>query len=154
MRSRLVELRRARWIALGALVVGLAGPFASTFAQDAEFGLRGAMETLAGAGAPLAQSPPIQAPDAAAAVSPVAPPVDGAGNAEGKTKRAKSGGAKLPPLKPYPNAQRLGLRGGPAEPQTKTPAPSVAALATPQRRKAAADDKPFERPASPSAISS
>ena len=36
------------------------------------------------------------------------------------------------------------MRGGPAEPQAKTPAPTRRRAPTPQRRKAAADDKPFD----------
>ena len=146
MRSRLVELRRARWVALGALAVGLGGAFAPALAQDAELGLRGATETLADAASPLAQAAPIQTPDAATSAPAIAPPVDGAADANAKPSRSRprSIATKLPPLKPYPGAQRLGLRGGPADPQAKTPAPTVAAQPMPQRRKAAADDKPFD----------
>jgi hypothetical protein len=145
VRSRLVELRRARWVALGALAVGLGGAFAPALAQDAELGLRGAAETLADAASPLAQVTPIQTPDATTAAPAIAPPVDGAADAaNAKTKPAKADRTRLPALKPYSGAQRLGLRGGPADPQAKTPAPTVAAQPTQQRRKAAADDKPFD----------
>jgi hypothetical protein len=144
VRSRPVELRRARWVALGALAVGLGGASAPALAQDAELGLRGATETLADAASPLAQAAPIQTPDAATAAPAIAPPVEGADAANAKTKPAKADRTKLPALKPYPGAQRLGLRGGPADPQAKTPAPTVAAQPTQQRRKAAADDKPFD----------
>ena len=144
MRSRLVELRRARWVALGALAVGLGGAFAPAFAQDAQLGLRGATEVVADAAAPLAPFAPLQTPDAATAAPAIAPPVDGAADANAKVKPAKANSTRLPPLKPYPGAQRLGLRGGPADLQAKTPAPSVAAQPPPQRRKSAADDKPFD----------
>ncbi len=144
MRSRLVELRRARCVALGALAVGLGGAFAPALAQDAELGLRGATETLADAAPPLAQAAPIQTPDATTSAPAIAPPVEGAANANAKTKPPKVDPTKLPPLKPYAGAQRLGLRGGPADPQAKTPAPTVAAQPTPQRRKPAPDGKPFD----------
>jgi hypothetical protein len=144
VRSRLVELRRARWVALGALAAGLGGAFAPVVAQDAELGLRGATESLADAAPPLAQFAPLQTPDAATSVPAIAPPVDGAADATAKTKSAKANHAKLPALKPYPGAQRLGLRGGPTDPQAMTPAPTVAAQPAPQRRKPVADDKPFD----------
>jgi hypothetical protein len=144
VRSRLVELRRARWVALGALAVGLGGAFAPVFGQEAQLGLRGASEMVADAAPPLTQSAPLQTPDVATTAPAIAPPVDGAANANAKTKPAKLDRTKLPALKPYPGAQRLGLRGGPADPQAKTPAPTVAAQPIPQRRKVAADDKPFD----------
>ena len=144
MRSRLVELRRARWVALGALVVGLGGASAPASGQEAQLGLRGATEMVADAAPPLAQSAPLQTPDAATAAPAIASPVDGAAGADAGTKPAKVDRTKLPALKPYPGAQRLGLRGGPADPQARTPAPTVAAPPIPQRRKAAADDKPFD----------
>jgi len=144
VRSRLVELRRARWVALGALAVGLGGAFAPAIAQDAELGLRGAAEMVADATPPLTQSAPLQTPDSAIAVPPIAPPVEDAAGANPNTKPVKPNGAKLPPLKPYPGAQRLGLRGGPSDLQAATPPPTVAAQPIPQRRKVAADDKPFD----------
>ena len=144
MRSRLVELRRARWVALGALAVGFGGAFAPVFGQEAQLGLRGATETVADAAPPLAQSEPLQTPDAATSAPTIAPPVDTAADANAKTKPAKRDRTKLPALKPYPGAQRLGLRGGPADLQAKTPAPTIAAQPIPQRRKAAADEKPFD----------
>jgi hypothetical protein len=150
VRSRLDELRRARWVAFGALAAGLGGAFAPAFGQEAQLGLRGETETVADAASPLMQPAPLQTPDAATPASVITPPVDDVANANAnanaktKTKPAKLDGAKLPPLKPYPGAQRLGLRGGPADPQTKTPAPTVAAQSIPQRRKVAADDKPFD----------
>ena len=144
MRSRLVELRRARWVALGALAVALGGAFAPASAQNAGLGLRGGTETLADAATPLAPFAPLQTPDAAVAPPAIAPPVDGAVDAVAKSKRVKTDGAKLPPLKAYPGAQRLGLRGGPPDTRAKVPAPTVAAAPTPQRRKSAPDDKPFD----------
>jgi hypothetical protein len=166
VRSRLVELRRARCVALGALAVGLEAAFAPAFAQDATLELRGATETLADVAPPLAPpwppsppsplSPPAipATPDAASPPPVIAPPVDGRDNpnAKPKPKSTKADGAKLPALKPYPGAQRLGLRGGPPDPQATTPAPTVAAQPapavaaqpTPQRRKPAPDDKPFD----------
>jgi len=51
----------------------------------------------------------------------------------------------LPPLAPYPGANRIGLRGGviPAEPGK--PAPTIAAIALPDaRHRPAPDDAPFE----------
>ena len=148
MRSRLVELRRARWVALGALAVGLGGAFAPAFGQQAQLGLRGATEMVADAAPPLTPSAPLQTLDAATSAPTIAPPVDGAAdpnaNAKAKTKPAKLDGAKLPALKPYPGAQRLGLRGGPPDPLAGTPAPTVAAQQIPQRRKAVVDDKPFD----------
>ena len=86
MRSRLVELRRARCVALGALAVALGGAFAPAVAQDAELGLRGAAETLADAASPLAQAAPIQTPDAATPAPAIAPPVDGAADANAKNE--------------------------------------------------------------------
>jgi hypothetical protein len=51
---------------------------------------------------------------------------------------------RLPALRPYRGADRLGLRGG-ADAVTGTPAPTVAALpAPPPRRKIKRDDKPFD----------
>lgn len=144
MRSRLVELSRARWVALGALAVGLGAVVAPLSAQEAQLGLRGATDAVADAAAPLAQSAPLQPPDAATSSPAIAPPVDGAADAKTKTKPAKDDRTRLPPLKPYPGAQRLGLRGGPADPQTNTPAPTVAAQPAPQRRKPVVDDKPFD----------
>jgi hypothetical protein len=144
VRSRLVELRRARWVALGALAVGLGGAFAPAHAQDAQLGLRGATEVVADAAPPLTPSAPLQTPDAATTTPAIAPPVDGAADANAKTKPAKADRTRLPALKPYPGAQRLGLRGGPADLQAATPGPTVAAQPTPQRRKPAADDKPFD----------
>jgi len=50
----------------------------------------------------------------------------------------------LPPLAPYPNAQRLGLRGGPPAPDgTQVPSPTVAVQPPVAPRKAAPDDDPF-----------
>jgi hypothetical protein len=144
VRSRLVELRRARWVALGALAVGLGGVSAPASAQVAQIGLRGATEMVADATPPLTPSAPLQTPAAATSAAPIAPPVDANVDAAAKTKPAKPDRTKLPPLKPYPGAQRLGLRGGPADPLAKTPAPTVAAQPIPQRRKGAADDKPFD----------
>jgi hypothetical protein len=145
VRSRLVELRRARSVVLGALAVALGGASAPALAQDAELGLRGAAPTLADGASPLAQAAPIQTPDAASSAPAIAPPVDGAADANAKkAKRGKVDPAKLPALKPYSGAQRLGLRGGPADLQAKTPAPTVAAQPTPPRRKVAPDDKPFD----------
>ena len=69
MRSRLVELRRARWVALGALAVGLGGAFAPAIAQDAELGLRGAAERSPTPPRRSTQAAPIQTPDAATAVA-------------------------------------------------------------------------------------
>ena len=140
MRSRLVELGRARWVALGALAVGLGGAFAPVFGQEAQLGLRGATEMVADAAPSLAQAAPLQTPDAAT----IAPPVDSAAAANAKAKPVKRDRTKLPALKPYPGAQRLGLRGGPADLQAETPAPTVAAQPIPQRRKGAAADKPFD----------
>jgi hypothetical protein len=138
VRSRLVKLRRARCVALGALAVGLGGAFAPVHAQDAELGLRGATQTLA-------QASPAPTPDAASPTPAITPPVDGAADANAKkTKPAKADPTRLPALKPYPGAQRLGLRGGPADRQAKIPAPTIAALPTPPRRKPALDDKPFD----------
>ena len=144
MRSRLVELRRARWVALGALAVGFGGASAPAIAQVAQMGLRGATEMVADATPQLTPSAPLQTSAAATSAAPIAPPVDASADAATKTKPAKADRAKLPPLKPYPGAQRLGLRGGPADPLAKTPAPTVAAQPIPQRRKGAADDKPFD----------
>ena len=153
MRSRLVELRRARWVALGALAVGLGGAFAPAIAQDAELGLRGATEMVADAAPPLTQSAPLQTPDAATAAPAIAPPVDGAAdaNAEGRQSRPRPIATKLPALKPYPGAQRLGLRGGPADPQAKTPradgrrAADSAAAQGRRRRKAVRSDRRLRR---------
>ena len=142
MRSRLVELRRARWVALGALAAGLGGAPAPVIAQDAQLGLRGATEAVADAAPPLAQFAPLQTPAAATPAPASAPPV--AGVADAKAKSAKANRTTLPALKPYAGAQRLGLRGGPTDLQAVTPAPTVAAQPTPQRRKPAADDKPFD----------
>jgi hypothetical protein len=155
VRSRLVELRRARRVALGALAVGVGAAFAPVFAQDATLELRGPTETLVDVPPPLAppappspSSPPAlpALPDAASPPPVIAPPVDGRDNANAKPrpKSTKADGAKLPALKPYPGAQRLGLRGGPPDPQATTPAPTVAAQPPPQRRKPAPDDKPFD----------
>jgi len=144
VQSRLVELRRARWVALGALAVGLGGAFAPAFGQDAQIALRGATEMVADAVPPLTPSAPLQTPDAATSASAIAPPVDGGPDANAQINPTKVDRTRLPPLKPYPGAQRLGLRGGPGDPQAKTPAPTVAAQPAPQRRKAAADDKPFD----------
>lgn len=144
MRSRLVELRRARWVALGALAAGLGGASAPVIAQDAQLGLRGATELVADAAPPLVQFAPLQTPAAATPAPTIAPPVDGVADANAKAKLAKANRTKLPALKPYRGAQRLGLRGGPTDPQAKTPAPTVAAQPTSQRRKAAADEKPFD----------
>jgi hypothetical protein len=56
------------------------------------------------------------------------------------------GAPLLPPLQPYPLAQRLGLRGGPpALDPTLTPAPTIAALPPiPAKHRPLADDKPFD----------
>ena len=142
MPTRPVELRRA-CRALGALAVGFGGAFAPAFADDGSLGLRGV--TLADAASPLAQPAPIATPDASAS-QPIAPPVNGAADdtAEARAKAANAARTKLPPLKPYPGAQRLGLRGGPADLDGKTPPPTVAALATPPRRRPKPDEKPFD----------
>ncbi len=145
MRSRPVELRRV-CCALGALAVGFGGALAPAHAQEASLGLRG--ETVADAATPLAQPAPIATPDANVPAT-IAPPVAGApadgANAKANANAVKTDGTKLPPLKPYPGAQRLGLRGGAADnPQAKTPPPTVAALPTPPRRKPKPDDKPFD----------
>jgi len=115
VRSRPVELRRvccasARWRS------GSAGALAPAHAQEASLGLRG--ETVADAATPLAQPAPIATPDANVPAT-IAPPVAGApadgANAKANANAVKTDGTKLPPLKPYPGAQRLGLRGGAAD---------------------------------------
>jgi hypothetical protein len=70
-----------------------------------------------------------------------------------KNVKAKKDDAALPALQPYPSAQRLGLRGGPAENdpleedlpgQAQTPGPAVAATPTPPpRRKIPVDANPY-----------
>jgi len=144
VRSRLVELRRARWVALGALAAGLGGAFAPAFGQQAQLGLRGATEMVADAAPPLTPSAPLQTPAAATSDPAIAPPVDSATGPNAKAKPAKRDRTKLPALKPYPGAQRQGLRGGPADPQAAVPGPTIAAKPTPQRRKATVDDRPFD----------
>ena len=58
--------------------------------------------------------------------------------------KKKAAYPKLPPLQAAPNAERLGLRGGPPTPDpTLVPAPNVAALPPPATRKARPDDDPF-----------
>jgi hypothetical protein len=147
--SRLVELGRARGVAPDALALALAvslGALAApAFAQDA-LGLRGGGETLADSAPPLAPPTPAAAPDAVPSV--VAPPVAPDDQSNPKAKLAKTAGKppdkKLPALKPYAGAQRAGLRGGPADSDLAPPAPSVAALPTPPKRKPPPDDKPFD----------
>jgi hypothetical protein len=147
--SRLVELGRARGVAPDALVLALAATLsafsAPALAQDA-LGLRGGGETLADSVPPLVPPTPAAAPDAIPSV--IVPPVAPDDQTNPKAKLAKTAGKppdkKLPALKPYPGAQRFGLRGGPADNDLAPPAPSVAALPTPPKRKPAADDKPFD----------
>ena len=95
-----------------------------------------------------AAADPSSAPAPDAIPSVIAPPVAPDDQTKAKAKPAKTAGKppdkKLPPLKPYASAQRLGLRGGPADNNIAPPAPSVAALPTPARRKPTPDDKPFD----------
>jgi hypothetical protein len=140
--SRFVELRRARSVAPDALVLALAlalGAAATPAVAQQALGLRGGAETLADSVPPLV--PPTPAPALDAVQPVIVPPV--APDDQAKPK-AKPGAKKLPALKPYPGAQRLGLRGGPADPDIAPPAPSVAALPTPPKRKPPVDDKPFD----------
>ncbi|THD42611.1 MAG: hypothetical protein E7774_14745 [Bradyrhizobium sp.] len=151
MLSRLLELRRARGVAFGALALALGAANAPVLAQQAP-GLRGADETLAQnvpqnsppANQNVAPSAADAAPDALAPV--VSPPV--LPDAKPKPKPAKTAGKPpdktLPALKPYVGAQRLGLRGGPTDNDATPPAASVAALPTLARRKPTPDDKPFD----------
>jgi len=138
VQPRQVELRRA---AVGALALALGGALQPAVAQPAGLELRGA--TLADATSPSTQSAPIQTPDAASPPPAIAPPVADP-PIPPKAKAKATARRKLPALKPYPGAQRLGLRGGPSDLDAKAPSPTVAALPTPQRRKAKPDDKPFD----------
>ena len=146
MQSRLVEPRRACRATLGALALGLGGALQLAAAQDAGLGLRGG--SLADAAPSLAAPAPLAAPDAAGAAPPIAPPVDlgsdDKAKADAKAKAKAAARRKLPPLAPYPGAQRLGLRGGQPDAQTNAPSPTIAALPALQRRKPTPDDKPFD----------
>ncbi len=148
MRSRLSGLRRVRRIAVGVLALASLLSTASGSAQQAAsdaLGLRGdsdapaaAIETPAGASlAPPAPSIAPPAPDQAGPTPEKTP--------EKKRPRPK-GAAKSPPLGSYPGAQRLGLRGGPADlAPGETPSPTIAAIPTPPpKRRPAVDDKPFD----------
>ncbi len=137
MRSRLSELGRVRRLALGALALASCASTASGLAQEAAtdaLGLRvGNGAPAAIAQAPAAASPGPFAPDNGDLTVKKKPPSKGAL----KSRRA---------LGVYPGAQRLGLRGGPADLASgQTPPPTIAAIPPPPaRRRAAPDDKPFD----------
>ncbi len=138
MQSRLSGLGRVRRIVLGALALVSCVSTAPGFAQQAStdpLGLRDETGALASpTGTPAAASLGPSAPDEAKPTT------------QKKKPRAK-GAAKSPPsLSAYRGAQRLGLRGGPADLVSgQTPSPAIAAIPTPPpRRRTAIDDKPFD----------
>ena len=119
-----VVRKRGLWaVACCAVALAVAPAFAQT-APPLAPDLRGGESDLVG------QSPADALPDLPASDSANPQPVR-------KHNR-------LPALKPYRGADRLGLRGG-ADPTPGTPAPTVAVLPpAPPRRKIRPDDKPFD----------
>ncbi len=138
MRSRLSWLGRVRRIALGALALASCVATASALAQQAATDALGLRDET---GAPAT---PMGAP-AEAGLGPSAS--DETNPATQKKKSRPKGAPKSPAwLRAYPRAQRLGLRGGPADLDAgQTPPPAIAAIpAPPPRRRPAIDDKPFD----------
>ena len=75
---------------------------------------------------------------------PVAAPDDSAPDPDAPRPRPRPAAGRLPPLKPYAGAQRLGLRGGP-DPIVAAPGPTVAVPpAPPPPRRPRREEKPFE----------
>ncbi len=160
MRSRLSELGRIRPVAVGALAFVWAAAATPGLAQQApvdSLGLRGddppalAMDAATpDAATPDAAGPPAPptSPDFAPPAPTITPPPTDAGPST-PTKKPPAKKAATAPLTlgVYPNAQRLGLRGGPPElADGQTPPPTVAALPPPPqpRKKPPVDDKPFD----------
>lgn len=138
MRSRLSWLGRVRRIAPGALALASCVVTAPALAQQASTNALG-LRVENGATAIPMETP------ADASLGPSAP--DEANPATQKKKPHPKGAPKSPAwLRAYLHAQRLGLRGGPADLDPgETPPPTIAAIpAPPPRRRPTTDDKPFD----------
>ena len=148
MLSRLVELGRARGVAPDAWLWRWRSPLGALrrrpLAQDA-LGLRGGGETLADSVPPLAPPTPAPRPMRCRRSSPRrSRPTIRQAEGQARKDRRQAARQKLPALKPYPGAQRLGLRGGPADNdprRRRRPSPRCRRRA---KRKPPPDDKPFD----------